>query len=793
MSKRLFPYLINLAILTVFVRQAMACSWGESPEVTRLAAFRAEYPDMAPFRPFYFSASLLNSMLPDPEHRDWMKNCDEWRKETGEHVPVNDIHVILYKTDPNLFLVSLDKKDLARLFDGNRFIAFLLEPGHRPYLDYVAMAKKIEFLNNAGDPWNVEAKNGELRQMILLELENRIKQCTNAFIKRRYGFQVVRLYFQTMEHERCIAAFDSLFDSSRTRSIVTSWALLHKAQALDFTDRHVEANILYAKVFAASDEKKIRVYQLFNIGRECLDSTMALIQDRGEKAAIMAIRAFKNPGPALSQIRELYRYNGSSEYLAPLIMREVNKLEDWVLAPQLPQVSESSLYYKELPWEDNERKQCIVKNLVKDKAYMAEVCAFLKETYPQASGNFKSFCAIALAHLLFMSDRTDEASRFLARLPKTLPQGLSLQKAVDETLVLMHTANLDDAGVQDRFASLLAAIDKTAQKDNGVQKLKFSLLKMLSAAYHGNKAFAGLLYMKAEIAKEDLYLSGDVPGDDYGLIAWFDRHASYADIENLLRLIDKKNKTLFEKYLCDQTLASTNAYLNLAGTVAFRENNLDAALRAFERIPDSYWNESEIYSYYLTDLNRSYLPLFCEPDSPRDNRSKTVFVRWLRDRIREAESNASKKPEIYFSIANAYYNCSYWGKAWIMMNYFHSEDLTHANPWDCETLFGAMLPTMTEGCKNFQNNYYCCAVAERYYKKALTCSADKEQRARVLFMLCKCDLNGFLFRESLKPYDAPDGTFNPKYADEFCDRYQSTETFRKFDVCVGINCYINDR
>ncbi len=88
----------------------------------------------------------------------------------------------------------------------------------------------------------------------------------------------------------------------------------------------------------------------------------------------------------------------------------------------------------------------------------------------------------------------------------------------------------------------------------------------------GNTVIAGLLYNKANITI-NRYDGGYRDSVFYRNIAYFDRAANPADIDTLLALKHKKNKTPFEQILSPRLWGSDDQYNDLKGTILFASTN----------------------------------------------------------------------------------------------------------------------------------------------------------------------------------------------------------------------------
>ena len=108
-------------------------------------------------------------------------------------------------------------------------------------------------------------------------------------------------------------------------------------------------------------------------------------------------------------------------------------------------------------------------------------------------------------------------------------------------------------------------------------------------------------------------------------------------------------------------------------------------------------------------------------------------------------------------MANAYYNLTFYGNARL---------------FSVSKLTGETVPSMPEYIACFaQKMLTNCAMAKKYYQKAAVAAEDDEQRAKIAYLIAKCERNEFYNKhytlgicdpdESGNYYDSPDG-FNAK-------------------------------
>jgi len=796
-------YLIFIAVLLISIsawQNARACVWSESAESYRIAMFNAEISGMSQYRPFYYSSNILNTYLPDPALLDAGLNCTEWQLQLGKDVLLGDIDVILNKTNPDLFLTLHENNELQAFFEGNTFIKALLKAEKSEMLRYLVYAKQNEFYNFLIDnPWgdideSAAIERSKLITDILTEGQKEAQTTKNTFLKLRYAYQLVRMYHLTAQYQSCIEVYDTYFGSATPLGIIGWWALQHKALSLDNLGNQQQANYLYSIVFEHCASKKMRCYMAFNNEKSMLDATLNLAKTSEEKAAVYALSAFKSPGKALDLIIKIYSLNKQSPHLAALIMREINKLEDWIITPELTDNSPTA-YHSSYPYSfDDTYTEARKTNKINDLAYLQSLVSFLKQLYPQTNGELQSFVAIGLAHLYLIANDVANARIYLDKINTDAPETVLRQKSIDELMVSIYTEDIENQQIQNKIAANLLYLENLATNDNQIYKTLYSIVAKLSNKYreNGNTAIAGLLKMRSERYKgeqkneEDEYAYDFYfEGDYYWKIAYFDMYADTQNMDKLIELIQKKNKSKFETYLTQQELNSVEAYLDLKGTIAFRNNDLQTAYNTFSQIAPEFWQNT----YHFNDnLNEDpFVPKGHNVERTYNYRfNKAAFVKQLIDLQKEAEQNPSKALENYIKLGNAFYNCTYWGNSWMMMYYGWS---TYISKYGFMNSMGYSYGNQSKMVNDAWADYFSCQRARSYFQKVYNETTDNEQKAYSCFMLYSCDRMKFLATESLKEWDEPEGTFTSEYVRTMYLDFGNTSTYQHFS-CATLDFYV---
>ena len=783
MESKQFPgiirYLVNSLVLFCSLNTA-ACGWGDDAETLRLAFFKVQIGNMGKFSPFFYSEHYFNEYEIHSKADRW-RNCAEWQQKVGQRATLSDIYEIQYNTQPEKFQLAYHNSTLLSVFSDNTFVRQLLKPQNRAILEYFAFAKEMEYKGNpqnskweswddedGGNYWDHEET---AQEFALNTIERRLNAITDTFLQQRYAFMLIRYG----KRKNVITLYNRYFNDN-SKTVLQPWALLFKAYC---TTNKAEQNYYLSRVFDTCEEKVIAVMQWYNFEESSIEQTLKFAKNDHERAVILAIKAMKNTAPCLEDIKKIYNLSPNSDYTNMLIGREINKLEDWVFSPQMENNGPDQ--YAGSEWGE-EYIRARKENYKKDMNYLRDFKAFLVKIYPASTGVSRDYLAAGIAHLSFIDDNIADGNSYALSISNNAPESVLAQKYTELALVAVRQGNLHDDAVKQQLHTVFIKMLNLAQKDNSYSKSLYSLLRVLSAEYnrHGDMATAGLLFLKAENCK---YAAGEygeyyVPEDfgnepDYMHLAYFDIYATLKDMDNLVALVDKKKKTLFESFICEGTTTSRYFYLDLKGTIAVRQDNLQLAYEIFNEVPDSFYEKSWAYSGYLNE----------DPFYPRvlnyalkerkfDYRFKKAHF------IKQILSLQSKNDaDSYLKLAHAYYNMSYMGNAWMMVAY------SQGNIY-YSTVFG----DMAQAEKKYGNgNYLNLTSAVKYYNKAINAAKNDEQRAMASLMLYVCsnekDYTNYYYWEK-PPKHAPG-----IWLTDFYGKYNKTVTFKRYS-CPELEWYL---
>ncbi|BFM44624.1 hypothetical protein CFS9_32650 [Flavobacterium sp. CFS9] len=778
MELKIYPVIMRVfsPLLFVFsVQVSLACGWSVSPETSRLALFKAQREGFFKLTPFYYSAdnyydtSTISGV-------DQELNCAEWKRKLGSKVDPKDVHVILYETDAEKFETAYETKSLKKVFDKNTFIEALLLSKNKVLLNYILFAKKLEYNSNPDVKWeswgNIGYDSKDHKIADVSDFEKKIRTAKDSFLKQRYAFLLLRYSFYASDKNEVIRLYDTYFADDKN-TILAPWALYYKALCVE--DLALQ-NYLLSKVFVSCEEKSFAVLQHYNW--KLTTETLALAQNDEERSVILTIEGLRNPAPGLKTIQEVYELNPNSLYLSFLIGREVNKLEDWIFTPQYTNDGTPSVVFDSTVWYENYAK-AKEENFKKDILYLREFEYYLISIREQTSGEQKDYITAAIAQLCFIGDEIDLGKKYTDMISEKANASIQMQKNIQLALVALKQDDLKNNEVQNQLFKYFDSVENLVETDLGLFKNLYSLYRIASKdfAKKGDRVTAGLLAMKSDIKNEGEYSAYNTPYF-YSYIGYFDRNnATEADIDRLIALQEKKDKTPFERYICSGTIApNVNYYKDLKGTIAFRNNNLELAYQTFASMPKDFWEKNYVYKDYLNE--NPFTPKILQRDTERKFNYRFNKADFIAQLIQLKKQNTATSN---LKLAHAYFNVSYLGNSWMMTAY----DWTSGESY-VDYVYG----DNSENEKKYQKgNYYNLTMAKMYYEKALKMSKNTNEKALASLMIFECNYYNHYANivsseeEEKNPFKAGQELIN------FYSVYRKTPAFQKYN-CPLLESYL---
>lgn len=686
------------------------------------------------------------------------------------------LNVLLWKT------YCKDKVDTASIYkavyaltgdeltanSSNAMINYLLQNKDTTAINYLKFAKRCNDFNTWFDDLWERSDRGQIatRTSMINQALNAIKATKNKTIQKRYAFLAIRLSYYNVDAKNISFFYSKYFETNKAKKdIIDYWALYFKALR---DTNPVRQNYYLALVFSNAPDKRFAVAQHYD-RRVPLASILALAKNRREKAAIGLMNNLRNVGRGLAELQTIYKYQPGSRAFVFLLLREMNKLEDWIYTPYYtyfqPSVRISEPRYSFYDSEIKDYSKFVSKNVEKDRQYAEMLLQFISSVNLSKVENPQLIKTVK-AYLQLMTNQHAACLNTI----KTIPRDVLPARLINALcLVSMRSANNNIPG---QARELIMQQGKL--KNN---KFLFAIARELE--YKGNTTEAALLYSKLDYSSDhwenkNMYWRTKKNHNTL-LLDFYENYFFYLDaeynsnqMEALIGSIKRngsKKKNNFEEWLYNDVDADIDRLYDLLGTKYIRLNKLNEAYKAFKLVNDSVWNSSSFYYRDYLNANPFYTNFYTEHKKTKADTitlTKTTITARLLDYLKKGDDvNNPRRDYYYFLAANCYFNMTQYGNSWMMRRYFWTSNMTKTG--------------LTDDKEYFQAN-----LAREYYLKAKATTKLPLFAALCLRMAARCEK----YRQSdLEIYkDIEDN----KYGKELKARYPGD-----YETLIS-NCYSFD-
>jgi len=423
-----------------------------------------------------------------------------------------------------------------------------------------------------------------------------------------------------------------------------------------------------------------------------LKASLALAQNADEKCALWAlIGYYADESRAIS---EIYKLNPKSQHLNYLLTRLVNKMEK----------NQDILTFESVP-----KYKSSVKNSL-DNSAISNISSIA-----QAGNTSKPYLWNMVAGYLqtFAGNYTQAISCF-DKAEKQLPDGqlykdqLHLLKLIEK----VSETNMMDANAENKLL-------------DDLNWLYFQLPKSASEKFRYDKAsgwiklYISSLYKSAnKIVFEQLFN----PKSDF--------YMDNANLENLKSLLEKPNKSAFEKLATEIfPLKAGDIYEYQAVTATFN-NKTDIALEYMKKAEGC--NETELkgnpFNGFIKDCH----------DCEHAMTQKTKYSKLrLIEILKIMQDKIAKGEELYNNnllLGNSFYNISFYGNARVFYE---------------GKIIGEEMSSVSYLDKSLQQMLLNMDNAKYYYVQALKAATTNEQKAKCHYMLAKCERNDYYTKNGM--------------------------------------------
>ncbi len=705
-------YWIAFLIFLSSVSSSIACGpWYPYGEETRFSLLYPGWFDNGGLSDFYYSADYFAESYEFSAKND--NNTLDWWNLIGKSVDKETVFQTIYG-------LSIDE---VIDYKNQPMIKALTTKKGQAYIDYLVFAKTYSHLNDVtNDYWERnEMHNDSLRNVASKTALKRADRTKDEFLKRRYAFLALRFQFYSGNETEVVELYQKYFNE-KSEWAIDRWAEYH---LLHFEKDHVKRNFRVAQLFASVPSKRRSLWNIFS-SETPKSEVLALAKTNQEKANIHAMYILRERGKALNEIKTIYQLDPKNELLDFYIIREVNKLENWVLGPEIT-AYEPVIRSHEV---NEEIASGIMKErIVEDRLYAETFIDWLTNDAKQINADVKS-ASIAILSLVVNQPKIG-----LEQLEKQSFSSPELSNWKRNISILLNVRNSKNPKLKDFEVDSLLMTNYRFKN-----ALIFAIGRTLE--FNGNISEAMLIY--SHINSKDYYDSFTWSESNgraaynfdfyYNGFDYFDANYSAAEIDKCWNEIEEKGNS----FLTDPLLNDKLNWLDMIGTKYLREENIKQSIAVWEKIPVEYWtSQARNYNLYLS-ANPFYADFYSGHEQTKADTisfTKIEIAQELQKRIELSKQlKGNSKAKVLFEIANCYFNMTQYGNSWMMKRYYWSIN-------NYNTIYADNI------------DFNTCENAKKYYMLAKKAAKSKDFQALSLRMAGKCESLGARFNTDYYEYD----------------------------------------
>lgn len=646
----------------------------------------------------------------------YAENIALWNTYFGNQYKESDIYEAL---------IHATSADIRNPNCGNQFIEGLHKNGKTAEISYFIFAKSCNDFNRQGsDPWERVPKSFQRKRAKMIKKALQYAAATTQpELKKRYAYLAIRMAYYQADEKKVQQIYDQYFSKIKYDNALDYWAL----HFYTLTETESEQRSIHAAlVFLNSTEKRFAIHEAFNKDVE-LSRLLDFAKTDNEKIALHFISASLSYEKALDHIEAIAAIDPNHPCLNFLVLREINKLEDWILTPTYTEFSTSTSNF----WEEVEN-QVITDRVSEDRDYASNLASVI-QSITQRKSQPESWLDVYAVYAKFLARDFVGFESSLEAVGEKVGDNKGQIHLLNQIWILYRIAN-------DRSIFQMSKEDQAfimeEQKANENQFLlavarELEMKKQYVAAAcvfsHVNEG-NNLDFWKSKQHHTTL-------GSDFYYEYFYYLDATY-DI-NALKAIQQalttnQSKDDFTQWCYVNLRKDETRFMDLIGTKFLRQNQLKEALNYFDQVNDTLWSSD--YTSFNEYLNKDPFSNDFYGRYTNEHKAEIEKTYTKPELVREMlhclnkinSSTGNEKAKYAYRLGNCYRNMTYYGNAWMMRRYYWSGYARLSGLEDDE-------------------EYYHANLAQKYYLMASEATTSSKFAALSLSMAARCEQYGLLF------------------------------------------------
>jgi hypothetical protein len=680
--------------------------------------------------PFFLDIRFadLYENFEDEEERKESSNIQEWKERVCDYATEEEVRAVIYQSDLNDLLsmrsvLQDPKRGLSLRFKDNDFADYLLDLKCDETINYLIFAKRCEpFVTLPDDAWQDINRDLATMNELIEEGTKAFKRTNSHYIRLRYAYQVVRLAHYAQDYKLTLQLYDYFMPKTDERnSLIYHWIQGHYAGALRALGENVRASAIYASIFSDCPSRRESAFRSFLIRTdEEWEECYLLCKTAEERAAMYAIRAGRNKGRVLEEMKKIYSITPKNDFLELLLLQEIRRLEDAFLG-----------YPKEGYALHQRVAHLVPKN--EEAEYLIDLQDFVRACRQENLVKNKDFWHTAEGYLEFLAGDYYKARQTLHEVERYVQnEELSNQINILRTVIYLSTITKIGAEEEEEILALLEDEELLSRYPDFKQYYENRIANLYLQS--GNDGLAFLAFYNFDDLKYN---------PDLDLIDDIETAVDNGEFERFINLLGRD--TLTQSAILSLT--------DIRGTYYMARGQWLEASLAWSSIDRSDWRQFALSNPFRERFEEC---INCRSNmivSDRDSTglyTKGAIVEELLERERRARLGGYEGTDILYDMGVAIYNMSYFGIGWQATDFFRSG--SSYTPWNLKASNGVVRhPIAPYGNKE---NFDLVNTAIIYFEQAYSFAMAQERfelAARSAFMIAKCQQKQYYMSDAYRP------------------------------------------
>lgn len=668
-----------------YIFPVFSCGYSPYENEFRVVNFDANFLPYKELNAFVLSAEYLNGSILNEKY-NWEQNITQWLSYChSPSVKYNDVYKALYQNS-------------GEELHANPFVVFIKNNKPEAYFYLkellgleIHVVEKQEVNTLFKDKWESFAKDEYYYENSVAGfspsspefdfpiVDENIAKCKDTFIQKRWAYQAIVTAFYQSDNEKVKALFNTYF-TRKNRTWIDNSAQHYFALVSENTTE------LLLECVEHGYDKLTRNIELLHY-QENFTEDFANSLEPTLRSYFHFVKSVRKYGPALPQLEKIHQLNPENKYLNFLINREINKIENWLLTPQV--VSKNAYFFYQ-----NKEENAHQENLQNDIKYANQFLKFLNSI--QKTEKNALFLEISSSYIRYLLGEKNIVFN-----PEKFKQNSAQYVQARVVDFMLNFKQKSQSG--DYKKDLLFIFSQVNKIENIESENHYWNDEEITSGYMREQLARNLgLFMTQfkGFSAEGLLLTAksDLPQNNYSpfygqsfYVNLYEK-ASVQDCFDIVKIIDDKTSDPYIQFLqkddidhekihyCNEYVGTKSGdfdkikILDIAAQKEVSKGNFTNAIAIYETFPKKYWeNTCEEMPFVLNVYNakNAYEKTNQYFNKLTFLKQFVVYLNWLKTHPKDAQ--------VHYYIANAYYALTQTGCFWYLSKpYNYSDNLEDA-------------------------------------------------------------------------------------------------------------------